>query len=590
MMNGNQPSSAFSVYSTENNEQTDHKVPARKDKKAPISKSIKHISKKAGIMKRNSMRKKKKLKNADAALKDFTQKHKTAKHTDPDAEDPSIELSSSRSLVMAQEKEDDEVENSSFTSVSRKNNNTSKMPLPTGNGEKDGRALFQWMIHPYPIKKFFKLIWEQKPLLVRRHDSNYAQGVFSTVELNRILEDNDIQYGVHLDITTYQNETRETLNIPGRAYPPVVWDFYKNGCSVRLRNPQMFAPALHSMCSSLQEHFKATVGGNIYLTPAGTQGFAPHYDDIEAFVLQLEGKKRWRIYNPPADQTLPRFSSGNFKQNEIGDMIFSTVLEPGDILYFPRGYIHQAEALPDVHSMHITFSTYQKHTWGDVMEKIVGPALKSAIENDVEFRRGLPLDFMDLLGVQNSNSTNPRRQHLFSKVRGLFSRLAEHADVDGAADQHAKSYMHLSLPPCLTEAQKKCSISNVKVGFNSTGQPHKFICDLSEQTKVRLLQKNCVRICMEENNDKEDAVTVYHNVQNPLIRIHAADEAKYFEISADAAMGIDYLLDTFPAYVAVSSIPLPNNDQKMSLATTLFENGVLLTESPITMLSTDQVQ
>ena len=62
--------------------------------------------------------------------------------------------------------------------------------------------------------------------------------------------------------------------------------------------------------------------------------------------------------------------SGNFKQNEIGDMIFSTVLEPGDILYFPRGYIHQAEALPDVHSMHITFSTYQKHTWGDVMEKV----------------------------------------------------------------------------------------------------------------------------------------------------------------------------------------------------------------------------
>lgn len=35
-----------------------------------------------------------------------------------------------------------------------------------------------------------------------------------------------------------------------------------------------------------------------YLTPAGTQGFAPHYDDIEAFVVQLEGKKHWRVYNP----------------------------------------------------------------------------------------------------------------------------------------------------------------------------------------------------------------------------------------------------------------------------------------------------
>ncbi len=33
-----------------------------------------------------------------------------------------------------------------------------------------------------------------------------------------------------------------------------------------------------------------------YLTPPGSQGFAPHYDDIEAFVMQLEGKKLWKIY------------------------------------------------------------------------------------------------------------------------------------------------------------------------------------------------------------------------------------------------------------------------------------------------------
>lgn len=47
-----------------------------------------------------------------------------------------------------------------------------------------------------------------------------------------------------------------------------------------------------------------------YLTPPGTQGFAPHYDDIEAFVLQLEGKKQWSLYNPRSDnETLPRFSS-----------------------------------------------------------------------------------------------------------------------------------------------------------------------------------------------------------------------------------------------------------------------------------------
>ena len=55
-----------------------------------------------------------------------------------------------------------------------------------------------------------------------------------------------------------------------------------------------------------------------YLTPPGTQGFAPHYDDIEAFVLQLEGKKHWKVYQPVVnltdpdnkiDERLPRMSS-----------------------------------------------------------------------------------------------------------------------------------------------------------------------------------------------------------------------------------------------------------------------------------------
>jgi lysine-specific demethylase/histidyl-hydroxylase NO66 len=50
-----------------------------------------------------------------------------------------------------------------------------------------------------------------------------------------------------------------------------------------------------------------------YLTPPNTQGFAPHYDDIEAFILQLEGKKHWRLYSPRTDsEVLARFSSGKF--------------------------------------------------------------------------------------------------------------------------------------------------------------------------------------------------------------------------------------------------------------------------------------
>ena len=95
----------------------------------------------------------------------------------------------------------------------------------------------------------------------------------------------------------------------------VVWDFYNSGCSLRLLNPQTFHEPMWMVCSTLQEFLGSMVGANMYLTPPGTQGFAPHYDDVEVFILQLEGKKRWRLYEPrTVQEKLPRFSSPNFSQ------------------------------------------------------------------------------------------------------------------------------------------------------------------------------------------------------------------------------------------------------------------------------------
>ena len=66
--------------------------------------------------------------------------------------------------------------------------------------------------------------------MVRRHISNYAEGLFSSDDLNRILNECNVRFGVNLDVTTYQDGRRETHNVEGRAFSPVVWDYYKVGC------------------------------------------------------------------------------------------------------------------------------------------------------------------------------------------------------------------------------------------------------------------------------------------------------------------------------------------------------------------------
>ena len=79
------------------------------------------------------------------------------------------------------------------------------------------------------------------------------------------------------------------------------------------------------------------VGANAYLTPGGcqNQGFAPHYDDIDAFILQLEGYKHWKVYEPFSKQeTLPRESSRDFTEEDMKgkDPVIEVDLGPGDVL------------------------------------------------------------------------------------------------------------------------------------------------------------------------------------------------------------------------------------------------------------------
>ena len=97
------------------------------------------------------------------------------------------------------------------------------------------------------------------------------------------------------------------------------------------------------------------VGTNVYLTPPGTQGFAPHWDDVEVdilsprgfsllfhlapqvFMCQLEGSKSWRIYGPREEgEQLPRYSSPNFGQDEVGELLLLNRLPPVALFLSPR--------------------------------------------------------------------------------------------------------------------------------------------------------------------------------------------------------------------------------------------------------------
>jgi len=435
---------------------------------------------------------------------------------------------------------------------------------------------FSWLVHPTSLDTFYKDFWEKKPLLIKRNDPTYFKSLITTKGLDKILRENHVMYGKNLDVTSYTDDKRETHNPGGRVHPPVLWDFYNNGCSIRMLNPQTFHNAVWRLCSTLQDHFNSMVGTNLYLTPPGTQGFAPHWDDVEVFMCQLEGKKRWRIYGPREEtEKLPRYSSPNFTQAEVGGPpILDTILEAGDMLYFPRGTIHQGQCLPEEHSLHITVSSYQLNSWTDLLEKLLPAALATASAEDVEFREGLPRNYFNYMGVVHEDEENPERETFQAKVCSLLSKLAKFAPTDAACDQMGKRLMSEVLPPALEISEKARTV----LGDGEKWHPAKKTVvnrvEIDPDTNVRLVRNTAARLVTEE-----DTIRLYYSTENT--REYKEISEQFLEVGEELAPAIEHLVTVYPKWTKVESLPVDQLEDRMRVVGDLWEKGVLMTSEPL---------
>lgn len=445
-------------------------------------------------------------------------------------------------------------------------------PLLTDSSQ-EGLKVFSWIIAPYTADQFFKEVWEKKPLHISRKKPNYYKEIITTSIIDDMLRNENIQYTKNIDVTSYQNGEKQTHNPEGRAHPHLVWDFYLQGCSIRLLNPQTYIPKLHLLNATMQEFFNSFVGANAYLTPPDSQGFAPHYDDIEAFILQTEGKKHWRVYKPPSpEEVLARVSSRNFNQAEIGDPILEVILEPGDLLYFPRGYIHQGVTIEGEHSLHLTISMYQKHAWADLFEKLLPGALHSAINENKDLRQGLPVDIYDHFGLVHSDSKTPRRKHIKNTIVKLFNKIIDYLPFDEAVDQMHKEFQHAALPPVLSDLEKMVTVFGETDVMIDGGVVTNRV-EMCLSTRIRLLRKNILRMVSEEN------IRVYYHVENSL-EYHGT-ELPYLEIEEELAPGIESLITAYPEYISVENLHLPLDSDKLFIADALWSRGLVMTEYPL---------
>jgi bifunctional lysine-specific demethylase and histidyl-hydroxylase NO66 len=182
--------------------------------------------------------------------------------------------------------------------------------------------------------------------------------------------------------------TEQTVRVSSNAVPDVqsVYRAYHEGFTVVVNQVHRRSAAIGRLCRGVQAELHHPVGANLYLTPAGAQGFLPHVDTHDVFIVQLHGKKEWRVGTPSGELPLAQKRHG---RQALPDAAQTYTLTPGDTFYLPRGFPHEAVA-GDSSSLHLTVGIHA-YRWNDLIED----ALELLADDDVAFRGALPPRFLD---------------------------------------------------------------------------------------------------------------------------------------------------------------------------------------------------
>ncbi|MBZ4187322.1 cupin domain-containing protein [Niabella beijingensis] len=259
---------------------------------------------------------------------------------------------------------------------------------------------FDKIIAPCSVEAFFNTYHEKKLLHVPRNDPSYYDPVLTASEISAFLDRQDIFYpslrivknGKELPSGEY---TLKGVPIghhkkDGIIHTEKAFALFNSGATLVVQAGQRYFDQLSACCMALSQQFNSPVQANLYITPDKSQGFNPHWDTHDVFVLQISGTKTWHLYG--FEKELPTKSQGFVSKGYNKEPEQTLQLRPGDFLYVPRGYVHDAVA-DDGISAHITIGILS-FTWVRYFAELL-----TQLEAEKSFREAVPFwrDDLDAL-------------------------------------------------------------------------------------------------------------------------------------------------------------------------------------------------
>lgn len=265
------------------------------------------------------------------------------------------------------------------------------------------------LIAPHKEARFIEDYWGRRHLHIERDSKRYFQPLLSLRDFDEILTSSNIRYpGIRMarngQVIDSQSFTRKRGSYVDVAQ---VIDEYDKGATVILESLDHSWEPLIQLVRRMEVQFQFSAQANAYLTPKNAQGFAPHSDSHDVFILQTAGSKCWQIYDWTEDQAKAK---GNLTCDDLGKPLFETVLNAGDTLYIPKGQIHQAKTSTEV-SLHITLGVHSI-SWYKFMCEIFTQSLQEVCEKDASYHRSIPMH-----SVENVDEVSGRWMRVMHSIQ-----------------------------------------------------------------------------------------------------------------------------------------------------------------------------
>jgi ribosomal protein L16 Arg81 hydroxylase len=252
------------------------------------------------------------------------------------------------------------------------------------------------LLHPITSDRFMADYYGRKPLHIPAGAGAPKAALTDWAEFNALLSQTLnwtpntlklVRDGASIPPEFYCEEVDSQAGRMLRPSPAKVEVFLSTGASLVANDVHALTPKLRALGDVLGRTFAGKVGANAYLSFGGVRAFATHFDLHEVFAVQVEGEKIWRLYENRADSPIgfdvPDDQISAWFERTRGRPMMDVHMKPGDVLYLPRGWYHDALAQPGA-SLHVTWS----------VTPLYGRVLFSLLENaalqDPAFRAWLP--------------------------------------------------------------------------------------------------------------------------------------------------------------------------------------------------------